>query len=182
MKNFIFIVWLLNSLVSFSQKWESLSSTGIRKISINKDLRGETYFQKDSVLKLATRGIKRNGGFEWHVTKDPVLILVPQRMEKDFSQLFLDDKSAFDSIYLHFYGTDCDLEDSLPYFLQIVSTIHLIRIFDLEIENQGDFVIWGLEIQGPQGRCWPIIKLKRERVNGIIKFQLISADLGLCEI
>jgi len=159
MKQLPFLFYFLISLASIGQQWSQLSNTGIYKLSIAVD--SCTYFKKDSSI-----------------------IAVSERFQKDFTQLFIDSKEAFDSIFNNCSKISAFMfSDSLKNYYEKFNSHQVVYFIQRKIEKEDNILSWGMTNLYGQGQpCWPIIRLKRIRVNNIWKLLFLSIETGFCEI
>src|SRR5262249_34774121 len=152
MKFILFVICLWFSATSHAQTWTQLPKTNIQKILIKNYFGFFTYFKKDSSV-----------------------ISVPGEMESDFSQLFVDNSNAFDSISRNCTGfSPYMIGDSLQnYFVE--SHVKYITFFvKRTVTEQGGVVVWLMtNMYGDGQPCWPSITLKKIGTGKTSKVEFI---------
>ncbi len=114
-----------------------------------------------------------------------MVIAVPEKLQTEFTQLFVDSKDSFDSIYKKCTGfSPVMIGDSLQtYFGQSKVNYIIFFVERKSVEKQGDIELWMMTNKyGPGQPCWPGIYIKRISINNVTKLLFISVNPGMCEI
>jgi hypothetical protein len=144
-----------------AQKWIPLENTDIEKISIKNDWHFVTYFKKDSGV-----------------------ISVPEKLQSEFTQLFSDNRGAFDSIYQTCSGfSPIMIGDTLQNYFEKSNVKYIIYFTKRIVKKEGNSIIWNMTNVYGQGQpCWPVIYVKRIITKNVVKLLFVSIDRGMCEI
>lgn len=161
MKKILLIAYSLIYGTIHAQTWENLSNTGIQKISIKTDWDFKTYFHRDSSL-----------------------ISVPNKLQSEFSQLFIDNQGAFDSICQTCAGLRLGiLSDSLKTYFEKSKVKYIIYFTERTIREEGDTTLWGMtSFWGQVQPCWPVIHIKKIIIQNVVRLLFLFIDRGMCEI